>query len=70
MFDNFHNYGKMNNKFLIIGGGYGFLVEHLLCNYEKVINHIIVVELDEEVVHVVNKYFRNNINAFENEKLH
>jgi len=69
MFDNFHNYGKMNNKILIIGGGDGFLVEHLLRNYEKVIDHITVVKLDEEVVHVVNKHFRNNINAFEHKKI-
>ncbi len=53
---------------LIVGGGDGFLVEHLLQRYSN-INSIVVVELDNDVVMLVNKHFRNNQNIFNEKKV-
>ncbi len=53
---------------LVVGGGDGFLVEHLLQRYVK-INSIVVVELDGDVVTMVNKHFRNNQNVFDHSKV-
>jgi len=53
---------------LVIGGGDGFLTEFLLNSYKN-INSITVVELDKDVISLVNKHFRNNVNVFDNNKV-
>lgn len=68
MFNYFQD--KSNLKILIIGGGDLFLAEHIIDKYNDKIDKIDIVELDERVTKIVNKYFRNNPDFWkENKKI-
>lgn len=68
MMNHFNN--KTNLRILVIGGGDGYLTEHLLQHYNNQIKHIDIVELDEEVAKYTDKYFRNGKKWFDdNDKI-
>jgi len=64
MMQQFRSNGKTDLQLLILGGGDGFLMEHLIAKYNDIIQSIVVVELDSEVTNMTDKYFRNGISCF------
>jgi spermidine synthase len=68
MFHYFKANNKTNNRILVVGGGDGFLVEHLLHHYNDVLSSIVVVELDVDVVSMASKHFHKGRNVFTDQK--
>ena len=64
MFQYFKKHDKANNCILVVGGGDGYLTEHLLRVHDDALASIVVVELDAEVVRMVNRHFRNGADVF------
>ncbi len=58
MMVHFNTIQKSDLRILVIGGGDGFLTEHLLKQYDNMIKHIDIVELDGDVAKYTDKYFR------------